>query len=296
MRRREFIGIAGGAVVGVAGCTGRPPPGTGGTTPTDESTGTDGPTTDTDEQPTDTDDQSTATDEPASDVDVTVESAHLQYGVVTPTSPDSIGVSNPETAYLLTSVSVDGALARDEFSLETGTDSVAPTRLDRLYRTSWGNDQWYERNQSEGLVLFESPPSAPNGSHRLTWPGGDYPLEDSFGPRLEARPQLSAALELPSSHEGASAPPITVEVTNESETARRFLGALNRVGPRVAYTPVARVSELVASDSSTTITVPDTWSGRPPEDRVGDDDPDVTYHLNFAGGEDAAEIRLLESS
>jgi hypothetical protein len=280
MRRREFMAIAGGALVGVAGCTGTRSSGPGGTTPTDESTGTDDPATDR--------------DEPTGAADVTVGNTHLQYGVVTPTSPDSIGVSNPETAYLVASVSVDGALARDEFRLETGTDSVVPTRLDRLYRTSWGDDQWYERDRTAGLVLFESPP-APSGDLRVTWPGGDYALDDSFGPRLEAPPRLSASFDLPSSHEGASAPPVTVEVTNEGETASRLLGALNRVGPRVAYTPVARVSELVPPGESTTVTVPDEWSGQAPEERVGDDDPDVTYHLDFAGGEDAAEVRLLES-
>jgi len=276
MKRRAFVASAGGTLAAVAGCLGTrrrsddPPR-------TDEGTRTATPT---------------PTSEPTADV--TVESLHLQYGVVTPTSPDSIGVVNSDTPYLVAAVRVDGALPRDAFGLRTGDVRHAPTRLDRLYRTAWGDDHWYERGRTEGLVLFEAPSEATDHP-RLTWPGGEHPIDGSIVARLDSSdPQFTASLDVPSEHDDEStAPPVTVEVTNEGSTTGRFIGALNRVGPRVAYTPVVRLSELVAGGERATISVSDSWGGRPADERVGDDDPDVTYHLDFGGGEDSADIRLV---
>jgi hypothetical protein len=225
---------------------------------------------------------------------VTVDSLHLQYGVVTPTTPDSIGLANPDTPYLVASVRVDGPLSRDQFGLRMGDVRYGPTRIDRLYRTTWGDDHWYERGRDDGLVLFEAPP-APTKHLRLTWPGGERPVGEDIVTRVDAsEPRFSATLNVPSSYGGSTAPPVTVDVTNEGSTASRFLGALNRGGPRVASTPVARVSERVPAGERTTVTVADSWNGLPDDERVGDDEPDVTYRLHFVGGERAAEIRLAD--
>lgn len=279
MRRRTFIVLAGGGVPAAAGCLGTGPAGTGGKTPTERGTTT-------------ADGTSTSTDDPRP-VDVTVESATLQYGVVTPTSPDSIGVSFTDTQYLVASVRVEGTLARDEFALRVGDGAYAPATVDRLYRTTWGDEQRYQRGRERGLVLFALPPEA-TGMPRLTWPGGERALDDLLEtPVGGPPPRLSAALALPATHEDTEVPPVIVEVTNEGETAGRFLGALNRVGPLVAHTPIARVSELVPAGETVTVTVADDWGGLPGDARVGDGDPDVTYHLHHAGGEDSAEIRLV---
>jgi hypothetical protein len=278
VKRRTFVTSTGGTLAALAGCLGSGSRReSGGTTPTDESTVTATPT---------------STDEPTAEV--TVESLHLQYGVVTPTSPDSIGVSNPDTPYLVASVRVDGPLSWEAFGLRMGDVRYGPTRLDRLYRTSWGDDHWYERGRTDGLVLFEAP-TEPTNHLRLTWPGGERPIDEGIVTRLGAAPpRLSASLDVPKSHDSVTAPPVTVEVTNEGSTASRFIGGLNRTGPRVAYTPIARLSELVAAGERKTISVTDSWGGRPADERIGDDAPDVTYRLDFVGGEDAAEIRLVD--
>jgi len=279
MHRRAFVASAGGTLAAAAGCLGwrrqsdgPPPAGTA-------------------TEPTGTTSSTPRSGEPAAGV--TVDALHLQYGVVTPTTPDSIGVSNPDTPYLVASVRVDGPLPRDEFGLRMGDVRYSPTRIDRLYRTAWGDDHRYERGRDDGLVLFEAPSGATKHL-RLTWPGGERPVDEGIVTRLNgSAPRLSATLDGPSSHGGSTAPPLTVEVVNEGSTASRFLGALNRGGPQVASTPVARVSELVPAGKRTTVTVADSWSGLPDDEHVGDDEPDVTYRLQFVGGEASAEIRLV---
>ena len=275
MHRRAFVASAGGTLAAVAGCLGWRRESDG--SPEDEPTGMATPTP--------------RSGEPAAGV--TVDALHLQYGVVTTTTPDSIGVSNPDTPYLVASVRVDAPLSWDQFGLRMGDVRYGPTRIDRLYRTAWGDDHWYERGRDGGLVLFEAP-STPTKHLRLTWPGGERPVDEGIVARLGASvPELSASLDVPSSRDSRTAPPVTVEVTNEGSTASRFVGALNRGSPQVASVPVARVSELVPAGERTTVTVADSWSGRPADERIGDDEADVTYRLHFAGGEASADIRLV---
>jgi hypothetical protein len=281
MNRRRFLGTVGGTLVGVTGCTGRPPSDGGGASPTPDPTRTAGGTPTTADRRTPT-------------ADVRVDSLRLQYGVVTPTSPDSIGISNPETPYLVASVRVDGSLPWEAFGLVRGDVRYSPTRLDRLYRTSWGDDHWYSRDRRDGLVLFEAP-SMPTEQLRLHWPGGEHPVDDGLITRIGGPgPRLSASLDLPATVDGSAAPDVTVTVTNDGETPSRFLGALNRVGPQVAYTPVTRLSTLVPTGETATVSVADSWGGLPAAERIGDDDPDVTYHLAFVGGEDSARIRIVD--
>lgn len=291
MRRRALLATAAGGLAALAGCLDAGTDGTDGSTPTGGSSPADEPTP-TDPTPTD---GGTPTGGSTPAGDVTVERVRLQYGVVTPTSPDSIGVSNPTTPYLLAWARIDGPVARDDFALAVGDERYAPATADRLYRTAWGDDRWYRRERTGGLLLFEPSGGPPGGDLRLTWPGGEHPVDGSIRERLGAGPpRLSAALDLPATHAGIEAPPVRIEVTNGGETPARFVGALNRTGPRVAYSPVAAPTELAAPGETVTITVPDDWSGLPGDERIGDGDPDVIYRLGYGGGEDTAKIRLVE--
>lgn len=150
---------------------------------------------------------------------VSVESAHLQYGFVTPASPDSITVPNWATQYLVASVRVEGSLARDDLALRIGDDVYEPTTGERLYRIVWGDDRWYERDRRHGLLVFPLP-EASAGPPRLTWPTGERGLAG----RLEvpiggSPPGWSAALDLPATYDGTEAPPVVIEVRNESGRA-----------------------------------------------------------------------------
>lgn len=295
MRRRTLLATAGAGLAGfggLAGCltTGDPGSADGPNTAGDDPTSTpDGDSTSTDDP--------TTTDEPTTSADVSVQSAGLQYGVVVPNSPDSIGLSNPGTPYLIAQVAVDGDLRRSDFILAIGDERYDPATLDRYYRTDWGKYGWYERGRPGGLLLFDLSTADPDGDANLIWPGGEYRVDDGIAPRLAAGPpDLSASLSVPDTHEGLDAPPVEIEVANHDDVPRRFLGALNRIGPLIAYAPVARLSEMVPPGESVALTFSDDWAGRPDDEAIGDGDPDVTYRLHYAGGEDRARIRLVESS
>ncbi|WP_161631419.1 hypothetical protein [Candidatus Halobonum tyrrellensis] len=295
MRRRSLLaGIAGG-LAALTGCTDTTTPRSGTASPT--ATPTRRPTADPD--PTASPPPSgTATRSAAAEV--TVDELGLQYGLVAPASPDSIGIRDPETPYVVASVRVDGTLPLDAFALRVDDESVPPTTPDarsggdRLYRTSWGDDGWYDANRGRGLLLFE-PPSGAAERVRLAWPGGGRTLGDAAGARLAGPPAFSAAVDAPETHAGTGVPSVAVEAANEGERPGRFVGALNRVGPTVAYTPVARLTELVPAGESVRLPVPVGWGWPDDDGRVGDGDPDVTYHLHYPGGEDSASVRLVES-
>lgn len=299
MRRRALLASIGGGLAALAGCLeGSPgdpadrtqsPPGTD--TPTDTPDGTVGGTPPGTADGTPTADPTTA--DPSASAEVTVEELQLQYGVVTPTSADSIGLSHETTPYVVASVAVDGPLAREAFALAVGDERVAPTTLDRLYRTAWGGEQWYGENRGSGLLLFDLG-GRPAGDVVLNWPGGERALGESARERLQRGvPSLSATIDVPETHSGTEAPPVKIDVTNDGDVPARFLGALNRVGPLIAYTPVRRVSELVSSDEPLTVEVPDEW-GDDWQATPDDGEADVKYFLYYAGGEDSAGIQIVE--
>lgn len=273
MERRGFLSLVGSGLTAITGCIGNNSPRTGTASSTDTQTPT---TTTTTRQ-----------------LEVTLESVQLQYGFVTPASPDSVTVMNTSTQYLIAAVTVEGALAREELTLNIGDEVYESTTEERLYRVMWGSEQWYEQDNSHGLLMFQISQEA-TGTPRLTWPSGEELLTDKLDiPIGGPPPQFSAFFDLPETYEETEAPPVVINVSNEGEKNGRFLGALNRIGPRIAYTPVGRVSDVVPSGETVDIAVSDSWTGVPDEARIGDDEPDVRYLLDHADGEDSAEIRLI---
>lgn len=301
MRRRTLLSTLGGGLAALAGCLGAGNPAASdspsGTTdrtespePADATSPTDATSTQT-AAPT-----GAAPTQTTASADVTVERVWLQYGVVTTATADSIGLSYPATPYLGASVRVDGSVPTDAFTLAVGEDGFSPSTVDGLYRTSWGDDVAYDPAMGGGLLLFE-PPSDVSGGTRvsLNWPGGERGIDDGVTARLDGKPpQLSASIDGPATHDRPGAPSMSVEVTNEGDAPARFLGALNRHGPRVASMPVGRLSESVPGGESTTIPVDDSWHGLPATDRIGDDRPDVTYRLHYGDTQATSKIRIVE--
>jgi hypothetical protein len=281
MERRTLLGTVASTLAGFAGCIQN-----SGTT-ADTATPTDSPTptpTGTPESPT-----QTAT------ANVTVENVVLQRGYVTPTTPDSIGVRNGGRQYLVASVTVDGPVAWDTFALRVDEELYSPVRPDRFYRTRWGGEEWYERGRSGGLVAFEIQDAPESGTVALRWPDGASELDGSIRERIDLpAPQFSASLALPETVEGIDAPPVDIEVTNEGDAERRFIGALNRSGPWIASAPLGRQSTMVAPGETVTITVGDSWRDEYDDERIGDGEADVTYRLDYAGGDDDADIRITD--
>jgi len=301
MRRRALLSTVAGGLAALAGCTSAGDSGDAGDSPSKTSTGSATPGTDggtpADVTPTDATpidrtptDATPAHQTPAISADVTVESLELQYGVVVPSTPDSIGVDRVGTPHVLAAVDVDGELPPSEFAVEVGDRSFEPTEIERLYRTSWGGEGYYG-GSGRGLLAFELAVGA-SGDARLTWPGGERRLDAAAAARLDrGPPDFSASFDLPDTHEGTEAPTVEIEVKNEGDAPARFLGALNRTGPLVAYAPVARVSGLVEAGATATLSVDDRWSGTPAGE--GDGESDVTYHLHYGETATSADVRLV---
>lgn len=284
MRRRALLANAAGSLPLLAGCVDS----------AGERAGS--PTADQDAA-TPTDDPSTPPPTHANDHEVTVESVHQQWGYVSPNSPDSIGVTNADTRYVVARISVDGPLRRDRIGVGMGDQVVRPLEFeddgsfDRLYRTSWGDDEYYASGNTSGLVYFEVEIVPDGVAVDLLWPGGEYSIEGALRERLGRRAQpMAAELDVPEEYAGDSPPSAGVDVTNQGDVTGRFLGAVNRVGPHVAYAPIERISGLVDPGGTRHFSITDDWMDPPSEEDRGDGEVDVTYHLHWAGGRTSADI------
>ena len=278
MRRRALLAsIAGGTTAALAGCFDQRGPGTD----TEDGDGTTTTTTRT-------------TTSPGS-ADLFVWNEYVQYGIVIPFSADSIGISKEDTQYYFVRLDGPADVGMEDFALAVGDRRVGPTVIENLYHTRWGNDAWYGEAESEGLLAFEVPGDLPDGDARLTYPGGQHALDDDLARQLgDPQSSWSATLEVPA--EVASTHPFTtveVQITNESDRPARFVGALNRRGPSVAYTPEGPVSAVIPAGSTNGVTVQSDWD-EVPADGVGDGEPDVFYGLDYVGGEASAEVRIVE--
>lgn len=286
MDRRTLLSSVASGVATLAGCLTDAGPDT-------EPTADGEPTAD---EPTDgpTDDPTTTTETP--DYDVVVWDVEVQYGTVIPFSPDSIGLGHEEGQVCFARLHGDPDLDPEDIALTVGDRSIAPTRLETLYRTKWADDDWYGDGASTGLLCFEIPADVSAPDARLTWPGGEHPLDDAQAARVgNPPPEWAATLAVPETVPATQERlTVTVSITNEGAQPARFVGALNRQGPTVAYTPEGPIRTVVPAGETVEVEVPSAWYDSPPEERIGDGDPDVTYGLDYVGGGDSAEIRVVD--
>lgn len=237
------------------------------------------------------------------DAEVTVHDVTLQYGLVW-LEIDTITVREPGTPFVVADVAVDGALPRDAFELRVDDAAVPPRAPDVLRIRQRDRDDWYD-GSGRGLLLFDLSQAGLDGEStelRLTWPGDEHALDDGLAGRLaRGPPSFDATLDTPAevpADEADGEHEVTVEVTNGGDGPARFLGALNRRGPRVAYMPVQRLTALVDAGETVSLSVRDEWSGPPPEDGDSASDldrvpEDVVYELDWTGGETRAGIEVI---
>lgn len=256
MHRRAFLTFAGVALAGAAGCSGRSD-GNGGST--DDGTPTGG------SDGTPEDGTPTPTPDVAYDVDVSFDA--LQPGVVTPDSPDSIGVAPEGGQYLYLRAAVDGSDRpdREEFSFAFDGTQYSPRDVDtRWERTPWrihsenayGGESGAE--PTDGWLLFELPETGDAGGSGLRWPGGGWTPDEVVAERLATPfPPFDVSVETPNRIAPGEQPWLRATVANRGDVPGGFVAALNRVGPRVAYAPVARVSLSVPAGER------ETWEWKP---------------------------------
>lgn len=233
------------------------------------------------------------TDSPEISVDAELEA--VQPALVELVSPDSVGVAREDRQYVYFRVEADDpAPAREAFGLRFDGQTHQPANLDdyRLYREYSGSNA-YTASTGSGWLLFALPPTGDAGTAALTWPGGEFALPEPARQQLASeRPALSVSLDAPETAAVGEAPPLSVTVTNEGSTPGQFVAGVTRIGPRVAYIPLARISERVPAGESTTIPIPTESLDSPGEESLGDGKPDVRYVLTWVDGDREAEIRV----
>lgn len=238
MNRRRYIGTAAAALgLATAGCLGRGESGVG-TTADDETT--DGETTD--EPPADV---------TLSDVTVTPE-------LVAADSPDSIGTfGDRDEQYVVATAAAEGSPApeRGSFALEAGGESVGATETVGSRSRVWGYDEQYgSGDATEGWIAFVLPKPLDAESAAITWSGGGRDLSTAAVERLGRPPTDFAVREfaVPETVTLGETATVSVTVENVGETDGTFVGAVNRIGPLVAYAPETAVSLEVAAGETAT--------------------------------------------
>lgn len=297
MRRRAFLAATGSSLVALAGCFGPDADG-GGRAGSPRTSGPDAGTATATETPTPTPGGPTAAYD-----DVSVESAIQQHGYVQ-TYVDVLTIAASDEQFVRVDVVTPGeGPDRDDFRLSVGDTTHSPADVSRFYPTAWGDRERYEAGRDRGVLAFRvDPPSSPRPVS-LSWPGGEWRADEALAARIARGPQpTTAELDVPAEHGGSEAPPVDVRITNEGEATGRFIGALNRSGPLVAYAPVEHLSVLLEPGETRTVTVDDGWSGSEAEWKeasestsggTASDEADVTYTLATRDGDVEAGIRLV---
>lgn len=114
-----------------------------------------------------------------------------------------------------------------------------------------------------GPLVFALPESGDGTDAKLAWETGSWTPQQQVVGRLEdPLPQLWAGLDAPDTDAELSAEKVTVSVTNEGESAGRYVLTLNRTGPSVDAVPVARLTGELAAGASET----HSFTPVPPED------------------------------
>jgi hypothetical protein len=195
-------------------------------------------------------DSETATGPPPA---VTVTDAAVTPGVVVP-GTDSISVDSTDGQYLVLTTTVEGSGSdRAAFSFRFDGATYSPeTFRNGLYRDGeWGR----QFTEVGGPLAFDLPETGTARDARLSWPGGEWTPPESVRARLEApSPSFEIALDGPDAVAEPATPTLTITVTNTGEVPGRYVVALNRTGPRVAYTPVGRFDGELGPGETETVT------------------------------------------
>lgn len=276
MKRRGIVSVLAASLVGITGCTGRSFRGSA------------------DEQPSTT--GQTTTPERTTTPTLSIAALTLQPGVVSRMGADYVGVSDGAEQFLYLDVTVDEGTppSPGSFRFRFDGETYAPVDdLDGLWKTRTSDP--YTEDEGAGWLLFRLPETGEATTARLEWSGGEWQPGAALRQRLlTPSPPMSASMSVPETMRSEEKPAVTVRVTNDGSVAGRFVAGLNRSGPNVAQIPVGSVSVAVPAGETVERTVDDgAYMGTPAADDVGDDDPDVTYTLDWTGGRVSRELRLV---
>ncbi|MFU1782103.1 hypothetical protein ACM16X_12035 [Haloarcula japonica] len=264
MYRRRVLALCGLAITG-AGCQGET-----------EDTGTVTPVPSPGVSETDT----------GSPPTVTVTDAAVTPGVVVP-GTDSINVRSADGQFLVLTATVEGSGTDPAaFSLRFDGSTYSPeTFRNGLYRDGeWGQ----QFTEAGGPLVFDLPETGSASDTRLSWPGGEWTPPEAVQNGLKAPlPSFDVTLDGPEHVTEPAMPTLEITVTNTGDTAGRYVLALNRTGPRVAYAPAGRFDGELKPGETDVIT----HEGKTPY--VDNTEPrEVTYYLRAPEDHNDATHRI----
>jgi hypothetical protein len=207
-----------------------------------------------------------STDDPSGDngdSGVSVQEVTATPAVVTLNSPDSYGTYGGRNEQLIIaniSVESPGDHPASSFSVEaSGEQYEVTTKIGRQGRLETFGDAYEpnagssptasasatddgETGPSSGWIAAYVPKPLDADSATLTWDGGEYTVGDSVLERLNRPPaSFDVTFEAPETATVGETVTATVTVENTADVDGTFVGAINRVGPRIAYAPETEV-------------------------------------------------------
>jgi len=217
---------------------------------------------------------------------VRITDAVVTPGVVIP-GTDSISVESTDGQYLVLTTVVEGpAVDRTAFSFRFDGSMYSPEEFrNGLYRDGeWGR----QFTESGGPLVFALPETGTASDARLSWPDGEWTPPEAVQAGLEAPlPSFDIALDGPERVDESDHPTLEITVTNTGDVSGRYVIALNRTGPRVAYTPVDRFDGVLEPGAT------DSISHEAKSPYIGGTEPrEVIYRLRDSDEKNDAEHRI----
>lgn len=217
---------------------------------------------------------------------VTVTEAVVAPGVVLP-AVDSIVVEPADGQYLVLTTAVEGSkVDRPAFAFRFDGSAYSPEAFrNGLYRDGeWGR----QFTEAGGPLVFDLPETGSASDARLSWPGGEWTPPETVRAALEAPlPSFDITLDGPERVAEPARPTLEITVTNTGDVAGRYVIALNRTGPRVAYAPVDRFDGELAPGETARIS----HEGKSPY-VDGTEPREVTYRLRTPDEQNDATHRI----
>ncbi|QCJ47711.1 MULTISPECIES: hypothetical protein [Haloprofundus] len=232
-------------------------------------------------------------DRTTSTVDLAVRDIVSTPTLVIPNSPDSIGTyGESDEQFVVAAVAGLGRSSARHESVELagGGATYQPAELGEITNREylWANGTRF-RASAEETVLFTVPKPIEANEATVQWPGGSHVLNEDTVRKLGRPPTEFEVTEFftPKSVPSGETVTVTLVVENVGDVSGTFIGALNRSGPSVAYTPVTSIAlELKSAESATW-----TYSYTPYAD-PSDEEATMNFTMDWRGGHLSSEITV----
>ena len=237
------------------------------------------------------------TDDGGAYAGLTIDSLGVTPEYVATDSPDSVDTyGRRDQQYVIATVSAEGTPAPppSEFALAVGSETFAPDdNVGGMGGRLWDyGDPYGGDGATAGWIAFEVPKPLDTEGATITWPGGEYALDESAVGRLSRPPTEFEVREFdpPDSMALDGTVTATLTVENVGDADGTFAAAVNRTGPFVAYTPEETVSLEIPAGETATWEYESGPGDRFVDEAEGRDDLRMVLRLSWRDGSLSREI------